>query len=102
MRLRCLHKQLIRQSRFKRERTQRITLMNGSTTKLLIAVSALCLSSLGAPAQTQSPPAQPDQRLLRFNIIVTDRAGRSVETVRKEDLQLLDDGNPETISYFSK
>jgi len=35
------------------------------------------------------------------NVIVTDR-GRSVADVRKEDLEVIEDGVPQTVSYFAK
>jgi VWFA-related protein len=41
------------------------------------------------------------QQLVKVNVIVTDR-GRSVEDVRKEDLQVIEDGVPQTVSYFAK
>jgi VWFA-related protein len=41
------------------------------------------------------------KQLIKVNVIVTDR-GRSVEDVRKEDLQVIEDGAPQTILYFAK
>ena len=70
--------------------------------KLLIAVPLLCASLVCVPAQTQSLPTQSEPPLVKLNLIITDRTGHSVDGVRKEDLQLFDDGTPETISYFSK
>ena len=66
--------------------------------KLLIAVPLLCASLVCVPAQTQSLPTQSELPLVKLNLIITDRTGHSVDGVRKEDLQLFDDGTPETIS----
>ena len=41
------------------------------------------------------------QQLVKVSVIVTDH-GRSVEDVRKEDLQVIEDGVPQTVSYFAK
>jgi Ca-activated chloride channel family protein len=41
------------------------------------------------------------RQLVKVSVFVTDR-GRSVDDVRKEDLQLIEDGAPQTVSYFAK
>ncbi|MDX6500857.1 MAG: Ca-activated chloride channel [Blastocatellia bacterium] len=69
--------------------------------KLFITVSALAISLVYVPAQNQGAFAQ-SAPLVKINVIITDRAGHSIDGVRKEDLQLFDDGQPETISYFSQ
>ena len=72
------------------------------TRSLVPAFSALCTLLLLSPVQTQNQPAPAGLPLARLNVIVIDGAGHSVDNVRKEDLQLFDDGNPETIAEFSK
>ena len=41
------------------------------------------------------------QQLVKVSVIVTDR-GQSIADVRKEDLQMIEDGVPQTVSYFAK
>lgn len=60
---------------------------------LIFVVSAL--------AQSEKP-AVPAEALARINVIVTDRADRAVEDVRKEDLQITEDGAGQTIAYFER
>jgi Ca-activated chloride channel homolog len=70
--------------------------------KLLFALFCLCISSLCVPAQTQAPSEQPAPRLAKLGVVVIDGKGHSVGGLRKEDLQLFDDGTPETITFFSR
>jgi len=70
--------------------------------KLLFALFCLCISSLCVPAQAQAPSEQPAPPLAKFGVVVIDSKGRWVGSLRKEDLQLFDDGTPETITSFSK
>lgn len=49
-------------------------------------------------AQTQTTQTE---QLVKVSVIVIDR-GRSVEDVRKEDLQVIEDGVLRTVSYFGK
>lgn len=68
-----------------------------------IIVGAVGLVSLWTSAQAQSQAgASPQQALVTVNVTVTDSSGHSVTDLRKEDLQLFDEGNLETISHFSK
>jgi Ca-activated chloride channel family protein len=60
---------------------------------LIFAVSAL--------AQSEKP-VSPAEQLVKLNVIVTDRSDRAVEDVRKEDLQLLEDGAAQIITYFGR
>jgi len=66
-----------------------------------ITVSVLWILFAGFQTLAQTS-VQSEHPLLKLSVTVTDRAGHPVDGVRKEDLQLIDDGNPETISYFSK
>jgi Ca-activated chloride channel family protein len=70
--------------------------------KLLSPLVCLCISSLCVPAQTQAPSEQPAPPLTKFGVVVIDGKGHSVSGLRKEDLQLFDDGAAETITSFSK
>ena len=66
--------------------------------KRLAPFLALLFFVLLVCAQEQTTQTQ---QLVKVNVIVTDR-GRSVENVRKEDLQVIEDGVPQTVSYFAK
>jgi VWFA-related protein len=39
--------------------------------------------------------------LLELRVVVTDKAGRIVENLRKDDFELLENGNRQTIAYFA-
>src|SRR5918999_383420 len=60
---------------------------------LIFAVTAL--------AQSEKP-AKPAEPQVKIHVIVTDRADRAVEEVRKEDLQITEDAAGQTISYFAR
>lgn len=61
----------------------------------MLAVAAITLSLiLPAGAQSRTQPA-------RLNVMVTDREGRSVEGLKKEQFQVSEDGVPQTITGFS-
>jgi Ca-activated chloride channel family protein len=60
---------------------------------LIFAVSAL--------AQSEKP-ISPAEQLVKLNVIVADRSDRAVEDVRKEDLQVLEDGAAQIISHFGR
>jgi hypothetical protein len=60
---------------------------------IILAVTAL--------AQSEKPAA-PADLLVKVNVIVTDRDDRVVEEVRKEDLQLTEEGAGQSISYFAR
>jgi Ca-activated chloride channel family protein len=70
-----------------------------STAFVLSILSLLLFSTVSA--QNEKPAAAPDQ-LVKFNVIVTDPSDRAMDDVRKEDLQVLEDGVPQTISYFAR
>jgi Ca-activated chloride channel family protein len=63
--------------------------------------SFLIFVVVSASAQGEKPAAPPES-LGRITLIVTDRADRAVEDVRKEDLQVIEDGAGQTISYFAR
>ncbi|MDQ1613030.1 MAG: Ca-activated chloride channel [Pyrinomonadaceae bacterium] len=41
-------------------------------------------------------------QLVRLNVIVTDKADRSVGDLRQEDFRVEEDGVPQAISFFSR
>jgi Ca-activated chloride channel family protein len=54
-----------------------------------------------ASAQNEKPPAAPN-KLIKIDVLVTDRSERAMDDARKEDLQLLEDGVPQTITEFER
>jgi len=77
-------------------RRYRQTIISRSAKCALSLVALSCFISANTPAPPQT------EQLVKLNVILTDRSGHSVDDVVKEDLQLLDDGTPEAIAYFSK
>jgi len=69
-------------------------------------IGILCLLSfLRASASVQQEPTaiRVSSRLVNLDIIVTDRrTGVRVDDLRKEDFEVLDDGRPVEITYFSR
>jgi Ca-activated chloride channel family protein len=87
---------------------------NLNATTLLIALT-LCLALVpprltarqrGSQDQSpqQSPPAQQTmpQSAVKLSFIVTDESGHSVADVRREDISIVEDGTPQTISDFTR
>jgi VWFA-related protein len=67
----------------------------------IACITVLIIPFLGVafPRQDNKPAADPQ---VRFNLIVTDRTDRVVDDVRREALQVTDDGGPQAITYFAK
>lgn len=70
----------------------------------------LCLLALAAPAAAPSAAPHPQGTAVqqqpptpvRLNVIVTDESGRSVADVRREEISVLEDGRPQTVTHFAK
>ncbi|HEX5703228.1 MAG TPA: VWA domain-containing protein [Pyrinomonadaceae bacterium] len=64
-------------------------------------VSALPAAALaqGSTAPSPNPPAA---RTVKMSLIVTDQSNHSVGDIKKEDLQLLEDKVPQTLTLFEK
>lgn len=69
------------------------------STEFVLSILSLLLFST-VSAQNEKPATAHDQ-LVKFNVIVADPSDRAMDDVRKEDLQVLEDGVPQTISYFA-
>lgn len=63
----------------------------------LIAV-IFAFTSAGLAQTGNSAPTS--ERLIKFNVIVTDRADHAVDDVRKEDLQVIENGASRTLTHF--
>jgi VWFA-related protein len=61
------------------------------------------------PAQSQEPKTKSPQEerlristeLIQLDVVVTDREGRPVSNLSREDFELLEDGKPQRLSFFS-
>ena len=60
---------------------------------------SLCLPSISVNCQDQAPATQ---QTVILNVRVTDGASHSVSDVPREDFRITEDGQPQTISSFSK
>ena len=68
----------------------------------LISFLAIIVISF-SPAFAQGASSAPSpERLVKFNVIVTDRADRAVDDVRKEDLQVTENGTARALSLFAR
>ena len=67
---------------------------------LVSLLLVLCVGAVTFYGQSGSQPADPS--LIKLKLIVVGRDNHSLDDVQKEDLQLTEDGIPQTISYFAK
>lgn len=73
-------------------------------TRTVIAVAAL----LAATAVFAQDPESPlfvesiEVRVVSVDVVVTDEQGRPIEGLQREDFELLEDGKPVDIAYFSR
>ena len=77
-----------------------------STALLIACLSAAWLATLVAhlradAQQEQRPTFRADVQYIEVDVRVTDRDGRVVRDLKKEDFVLLDDGRPQTISAIT-
>ena len=77
--------------------------------RLHFAALAVCLAGTALSAgQNPPPPAQPQQPTFRVqvdyvevDVVVTDKQGKLVRDLKREDFQVFEDGKPQTISTFT-
>jgi len=56
----------------------------------------------GGQNGAQKPPViRTTTRIINVNVVVTDHEGRPVEGLTKDDFQILDNGHPEQVAFFS-
>jgi Ca-activated chloride channel homolog len=69
-----------------------------------LAPIALLLAFAASSAQDAAPdkPTKAETPLVRLNVMITDKKGRTVSDVKAEDLRLFVDGMEQPIAYFSK
>lgn len=74
---------------------------------LLVALLPVAVVSLNAQTAAPTPPAdQPaiksHVRVVLVDVVVTRDKGEPVPDLRKEDFQIIEDGKPQSISYFEE
>src|ERR1700737_2205404 len=67
---------------------------------LLRAVSALMPTLVLLAAQDAPATFKSSTNLVIINVTVRDKSGKAIDTLKKEDFQLLEDGKPQSISVF--
>jgi Ca-activated chloride channel family protein len=67
-----------------------------------IFLLAIIVVSVSAGFAQAAPAAPSSERLIKFNVIVTDRLDRAVDDVRKEDLQVTENGASQTLMHFAR
>src|SRR4029077_16603135 len=77
---------------------------------LIVLLSGAVLTAGQAPAPPPQPPPPPAQQQPTFKVrvdyvevdaVVTDRQGRIVRDLKKEDFQVLEDGKAQAITTFT-
>jgi Ca-activated chloride channel family protein len=79
-------------------------LLKGHSSFLLAALSLSLFTVINAQAQEAGKPAQGNAppSMVLLNVRITDEAGRPASDVRQEELRVMEDGVPQTISFLSK
>jgi Ca-activated chloride channel family protein len=67
---------------------------------ILVIITVAGSSGFAQPEPPAAPPAP--AKLVKLNVIVTDRADQAVEDVRKEDLLVTESGAPQTLTHFAR
>jgi Ca-activated chloride channel family protein len=70
----------------------------------LVSLLLFAASVVVVVAQDESKPVkiETEGRLVRLNVIVTESSNRVVTDLKKEEFRVLEDGKPQTLSYFSR
>lgn len=71
---------------------------------LLIALILLLSASTALAQETtrKTEESSPQSSIVLLNVRVTDGAGHAASDVRQQDISVIEDGVPQTISFFSK
>lgn len=80
--------------------------MTYRTRRATVSTAALVLAAAALGAQEPGPPSSSFEEELSIEVVnvevyVTDRKGRPVTGLTREDFRLLEDGDPVEIAYFS-
>lgn len=68
----------------------------------LVVVAACLLWAVKLPLALETQPSPTPSQSVKLTMIVTDKANHSVDDVRQEEVQLVEDKLPRAISLFSK
>jgi len=71
--------------------------------RLVLLLAALALTCFGQDSQTPQEPVatfQSATRLVVLDVVVTDKHGKPVRTLSKDDFTILEDGQPQTAASF--
>jgi VWFA-related protein len=79
------------------------------TPRLLLCTAALFLTCSAQSSLAQAQPPSPQQetviratvRLVQVSVVVEDKKGNPVTSLKPEDFTLLDDGKPQKIAFFN-
>lgn len=67
-------------------------------TKILLIVLVLCLTLVStARAQDPPPPPPPTGPMVGLSMIVTDKDGKGVNTIRKDQIRVVEEGQEQTV-----
>lgn len=61
-----------------------------------------CISMSSGLGQLEPPQSNSQNQLVKFGMIVTDKLNHSVDDVKQEDIQVVDDGVPQKLSLFAR
>jgi Ca-activated chloride channel family protein len=73
-------------------------ILAGTVALLVLVVGTKSVGQNTSPVDQKSTPA----RLVKLNLIVTDRSNHSLDEIRKEDVQVFEDKTPQTIVLLEK
>ena len=66
--------------------------------KTLLLVTVLCLAAVPTPrAQDPAPPPPPAGPMVGLSLIVTDKDGKGVNSIRKDQIRVVEDGAEQTV-----
>ena len=66
----------------------------------LLSLLAILVTSVSAGFAQAQPAAPSAETVIKFNVIVTDRLDHAADDVRKEDLQVIENGAARTLTRF--
>ena len=73
---------------------------------ILYAVNCTAITTFARP-QSQTKPADQTEavrlrtELIQVQVVVTDKQGRIIENLKRDDFELMEQGHPQEVSFFS-
>ena len=68
---------------------------------LLLAFVVLCIIAVAVPVVAQEEVVRVETSLVNLNVVVTDRQGRRVSGLTREDFEVYEDGSRQEITHFT-